>query len=64
MIEPNDIEYVESIITQRFPMRNCGPWNRIKKELKNIKEYSHDKQNMPCPICEYNICVCKDMGKP
>lgn len=33
MLESGDIEHVESIVTKRFPLRNCGAWNRIKNIL-------------------------------
>jgi hypothetical protein len=36
MLELGDIEHIESIINERFPLRNCGSWERIKSKLKEI----------------------------
>lgn len=41
MLEIGDIEHVESIVTERFPLRNCGSWNRIKNELAETLNPSH-----------------------
>ena len=36
MLESGDIEHVESVIKHRFPLGNCGSWNRIKKVLEAV----------------------------
>jgi hypothetical protein len=33
MLEPGDIEHVESVVNRIFPLKNCASWARIKDEL-------------------------------
>jgi hypothetical protein len=38
MLEPGDIEHIESKVNKDYPLRNCGSWNRIKQELSLIQD--------------------------
>jgi hypothetical protein len=53
MLETGDIEHVESIINERFPLQNCGSWNRIKNELAEALKPSHNSaiMQLSCKGC-------------
>jgi hypothetical protein len=34
MLEPGDIEHVDSVVNRIFPLRNCASWIHIKNELE------------------------------
>ena len=50
MLESGDVEHVESIVTERFPLRNCGSWNRIKKVLESCQQPITNQGSDPSEI--------------
>jgi hypothetical protein len=48
MLEPGDIEHIESKVNKDYPLRNCGSWNRIKQELDLLYKFQDTNKLTPC----------------
>ena len=78
MLYDNDIALVEKSVTLGFrDQDSCNAWERIKNELVELAQLSHNKPSVPvCPhysremvksseYVEFDICTCRgNTGKP